>query len=885
MSPQRQMAVRYLKSPREGLWSWQDEGEALVWCDGTTVAFRQEIETILEALQPNGFPSFGALVLLLAACRGRIPSAEMLLGQTGKRQRALEILEVMEQEMREDLPEPLEALQRVSELPETLRRGLKPRIQLARAVFEEGRWEDPDRANAILEGMREGLTHADLTRGITSDQRGRTLDALFRIGRFLKQHNAESLAHLMRTGIAEPPEPEGPEPPPSERARALIAALSEKPETGTVARAARDLMAAVRLPRRLAAPEELALGGVADISNRGPLDRLLLSELAHDDLTLTIRVALREALYVRREPPAREPPGGLWILLDSGLRQWGTPRVLTISVALAMIANARDQQEVRVWRNAGIGLMEIDLLSAEGVSRQLEALDPALHAGPVLPLFAGLKSASQMTGIQRIAIVHRETWEEDAGFAASLGEVEEDLDYVGTIDHHGAFALHALPKSRRPPVCRVQLDLDRVFSGANPTQSPGQQWPAIFARDPFPLLLPYTGKPTAWMQTRDERCFFVTGEKGLWLAPEKRKGQRLLVPHLPAGRTRWIGEVGDRVCVVKQGHHTRELIICSWDDSERRLMVTEVEWTRDVAAFVVSGGILLILGQLSALAFDPVEGTELERIEVHDFWLHDRLFRGEGMLRFIAWDGQSIRFHPLPVPDGASPHEITTVFDREGMEGPFFLLGHRALLWEGGKASLPPSNLGDVRVVPSRDGHRLAFCDADGRTRLLIDLRRNRVFQGPLEPVFRCESRNLWRKIQRVSVCEQTLALRSRNGRWLRIEYATNQGMQLQPFNTPVVGPVLDFEPFQEKQPPGCQLRVAQWECGSCAFLDNRGMLHLRSHDPEAPEISLVLVNGGELAGWMSHGRMSGPDYFFEEPVRRQSGSVYDGLQRFVAGL
>ena len=39
----------------------------------------------------------------------------------------------------------------------------------------------------------------------------------------------------------------------------------------------------------------------SDISNRGPLDRLLLSESAHDDLTLAVRIALNEALYLRRE--------------------------------------------------------------------------------------------------------------------------------------------------------------------------------------------------------------------------------------------------------------------------------------------------------------------------------------------------------------------------------------------------------------------------------------------------------------------------------------------------------------------------------------------------------------------------------------------------------
>ena len=69
---------------------------------------------------------------------------------------------------------------------------------------------------------------------------------------------------------------------------------------------ARQLMAAVTLPRRLADPEEIAMGGVSDISNRGPLDRLLLTELVHDDLTLAVRVSSNEALYLRRESPPRD---------------------------------------------------------------------------------------------------------------------------------------------------------------------------------------------------------------------------------------------------------------------------------------------------------------------------------------------------------------------------------------------------------------------------------------------------------------------------------------------------------------------------------------------------------------------------------------------------
>src|SRR5205814_6824531 len=101
-----------------------------------------------------------------------------------------------------------------------------------------------------------------------------------------------------------------------ERARRLIEELSRDREFGAMARAARELMAAVRLPRRLGEREQLAIGGVADITNRGPLYRSLLSELAPDVLTLAVRVAVNEALYLLGDPPLRVPPATLPLLLD-----------------------------------------------------------------------------------------------------------------------------------------------------------------------------------------------------------------------------------------------------------------------------------------------------------------------------------------------------------------------------------------------------------------------------------------------------------------------------------------------------------------------------------------------------------------------------------------
>src|SRR6266511_4121532 len=79
MNPDRQQAIDYLRPPANGLWRWAEDGAVLVWRDGGTIAFREEIAQLLEWLAPNGLPPFGAIVFLLAACRGKTPKVTDLV--------------------------------------------------------------------------------------------------------------------------------------------------------------------------------------------------------------------------------------------------------------------------------------------------------------------------------------------------------------------------------------------------------------------------------------------------------------------------------------------------------------------------------------------------------------------------------------------------------------------------------------------------------------------------------------------------------------------------------------------------------------------------------------------------------------------------------------
>jgi hypothetical protein len=85
--------------------------------------------------------------------------------------------------------------------------------------------------------------------------------------------------------------------------------------------------------------------------------------------------------------------------------------------------------------------------------------------------------------------------------------------------------------------------------------------------------------------------------------------------------------------------------------------------------------------------------------------------------------------------------------------------------------------------------------------------------------------------------------------------------------------------------PAGFQLRTAQWSDGSRAWLDSRGLLHLRSSDAGIPEITFVL-NVSHVAGWCSDGRFFGETYYIGDHPRASAARVYrEVLEPFLARL
>jgi len=904
MTPQRQSALAYLRAPSGGLWHWAEEGSVLAWHDGSTITFRPEARQILEWLAPNGLPPFGAIVFLLAACRGKVAAVEDLLPEPPALASTTPASETFpssagRQQLKAQLAAALAELGKVAQLPPDLKNNPKARCILAEAVFESARVERHTEAREVLSGWEGPFTNHDLQESGAAGGNGSYIRQIHIVAEGLKHHTAESLTLRLRTGLDALPKPAGVDLATAEQARKLIEELGRDREFGAVARAARELMAAVRLPRRLGEREQLAIGGVSDITNRGPLDRLLLSELAHDDLTLSVRVALNEALYLRREPPVREPPGTLALLLDSGVRLWGVPRLLATAVALALLARDKQHNTVLAWRAHGRQLHPVDLFSRDGLIQHLSSLETDAQPGEALPAFAASLAPGALS--QSVLITHRDTLA-DPEFRQLLGRHPGAPGFIATVDGGGRFELHVLPLTGRPPLCEADLDLKHILADQK-TIPPlkvevDPALPAIFGLQPLPFLLPLIAPVDNWAKDAEGNNLAITQSYQLARFQSPEKGVRFLSYDSPAGKTIWMECLNETVHLLKDSRNHRPARLCSQSIAGGSLRTVDLVSGEDILAVHRYGETLMLIRAHDVRAYALNDGRLLGRAVNPHTWSHGRFFRGQKQFYFAAWNGAAVQFQPVTLPHRFTPSVIAGIFDREGFEDPWFIHKDGTVFnltgIEQGKLPMPAhSSFGINALRISRDGHRILASVADDWVRLK-DLPTGIVTQIPphafkavnLNPAPPIPGWNLYRATEMVSVLPAGLAICGRSQRWRKLTLTDHKIVivDIAPEEPARLSEKISLGRPVKQDSHGCFLRTAEWPNGSRVMFDTHGMLHLKSGNPQVPEVSLVL-SAQEVAGWTSDGKVCGPSFFFQGDYASEPALVFHALERFLDHL
>lgn len=549
MSSVSPRCLDYFCSPPGYLWEWEDVdgNQTAVWAkDHTTITYRAELEDLLESLADEGLPPLGAVLMVVAAASDfwDVETMGHHLQAAVKRMSGEE-LSLSQQAQWSRVASRLRA---VHQLPAEMRASGPSRRALLQMVFENAAGRLPE------ENAREVLAEFYITPGLGAFQakppglNGMTrllrdmaaLDQRLAVG--ATDYLEERLTRSAEISAPEElemtlPEPEEP-PPPGPEPDLLDALEAEGGELAQVAGLVRRLGAMLHVPRPVSSQEDLPVGGVSDITNRGDPSRLILTELAWDDMTFAARLAQGEALYMRRESPPAEPPPDRLVLVDTGIFMWGRPRLFALGCALAL---ARQKGLAGCLRATASTFQPAPLTTVEEVRAHLEVLEPAPHPGEALANWAAeLPRGGPVREV--FLVTHPET------LAALQGqEVWKKLCQacaLHTIQVCGAgevrLSRHSLAGARALAGGRIDLDetahkpqLARVLKSA---MLEGGRLPAFYQHHPWPLYVPVM--PAGLVAETSERDgylgFMPGGAVGFWR--RQMLAARVLCSQLPAER-------------------------------------------------------------------------------------------------------------------------------------------------------------------------------------------------------------------------------------------------------------------------------------------------------------------------------------------------------------
>lgn len=901
-----QAAIDYLRRPPGAPWRWEENGRVLVWSDGTTLLFREELAILVERLAPTGLPPFEALVVLLAASRGKSPVTVSPMDAVEAGPGRGQLLLKLQSRHHDQVTKELEGL---AELPAELLARASGKAFLAEAVFEAAPRLRPAESMEIRRGLAEVGGDDLLNTPAPEAPPVNLARALHVVAAGAARHTRESLLRRLSTGLDALPRAAPDlelELPREERMRRLLEALGTDDQHAGLACVVRELMAALRLPRSLTAADETAAEGVSDIGNRGPLDRLVLSELAHDDLTLAARVALNEALYLRREPPAQRPERALAVLLDSGLRMWGVPRVLGLAAALVLVSRHPSGCDALAWRAEGRTAVPTDLLTKEGLEKHLAALGTELHPGAALPALA--KALAEHGEVDAVIVTHRDALA-DAAFQAQLARLECDRGFVLVVARDGLVQLFPLPWGAPRPLAEAQIDVNHLFARPEKPRVPalidpalGGDWPAIFREPLFPLLLPINAKIELAASAGESGGLCVTADRRLLHWEKRGLGARQLATDLPAGQTSWLhfDPKADRVVMVKGrgGDGRMSVMLVATDGGEPKL--ARFTGPHHPLAVWIDRHVLLVALHTRVVAWSLATGEVLTETPIPPGlqWVSGAYYVDDAGLQFAAWNGSAVAWDSLPAGRGLRRTEILTVFDRDGI-GPWILRRDGRLLSPTGSEHMNTSFPVDdvripvggalvmVRAARTEQWHRMDL------THKGVDSVPNFTPSAPqgkgLPPSLVPPTRNLQHNFTSVWAAPgQPLRLRKakmKSGAWLDVFHNSGGALQLVDTIDTTDGTLqTDAREFSAVSCPyrlGCTLKVARWPGGSVAWLDSRGLLHLRSSNPKVPELTLALSHQAALAGWSSSGVCCGPEFFLGEKTTGDVKAVHDILKAF----
>lgn len=400
MSNTQSKAIYYFQSYHDYFWEWeidhmfhgnvienpQDfEGgfNCITIPEGMTIAYKEQVVEVLQLLSGVGLPPFGALVLTFLATN----SGEVEIAVSEIFREILELHKNFPSVDHIDFESAEAFVKTLIILPSVYKKG-KNRIDLFTFLFEEANHNlSPKYSEEILDFIQNysfKLSVCNEKTDITVATISKDINALA-----LLHHRYPTVDALLTAWFKMeqvPVEPEDTDIEYFSEDQDFIQELIEEPKTFFMGSLIKRLWSGIQLPMHYVHPGEMPLGGISDVTNKGKFDNILISEFANDDLIFLHRIANKEALFIRRETTPEEDLRTRIFLIDTTIKNWGTPKILSFATAFSFIHHPKNEMQFQPYA-LGKTYTPLYFDTKEKIISGLQLTSPLLDASEAIEQF------------------------------------------------------------------------------------------------------------------------------------------------------------------------------------------------------------------------------------------------------------------------------------------------------------------------------------------------------------------------------------------------------------------------------------------------------------------------------------------------------------------
>ncbi len=425
------------------------------------IAYRPYVIEILRELKDQGFPSFGSLLLVLYAIQDGYLNMDGVFYYLRKQNTAFGI------DKSADIDLVIRFLENINSLGSSIKKG-QNKIILLKTIFKNTHnilsSGNSELIIKIFEKRPYKISGSAEKKELVFSVINNDINALALLQK--KFPTTESIIEAMK-GVVDIPELEDEvveEETTIETDRDFIQELIDEPKTFQVGSLIKRIWSGLKIPMRHLSPGEQPIGGISDMTNKGELHRMLLSEFANEDEVFMNRVANNEALYIQREIPPEENIFERIILIDTSLKNWGTPKVLAFASAIAVIKHPKAHSECKVFA-LGQTNVPIALDKVEQVIENLNQVSPLLEVSQAFETFFDEKHPEK--DLEVFFITHEENLANQK-VQKVIHENRDKLKFLVTTSVDGELNFYKYHKGTRKHIQKIVLPLQELW--ANPPQ-------------------------------------------------------------------------------------------------------------------------------------------------------------------------------------------------------------------------------------------------------------------------------------------------------------------------------------------------------------------------------------------------------------------------------